>query len=67
MEERSKLNGNIERAKSIRIRNSQRAKYNNKDKEANQSMQQDKRKWADDLASEAEKAARSKLMTKAEP
>ena len=56
VEERKKLKSNIEQAKSSRIKE----EYRTKDKEVKKSMRnmrKDKRKWADELASEAERAA----------
>ena len=51
------LKGNMEQAKSVRIKSNLKTEYRNKDKEVKKSMRQDKRKWAENLASEAEEAA----------
>ena len=57
VEERRKLKSNCEQAKSNIIKQNLQEDYRNKDKEVKRSMRKDKRKWADDLASEAERAA----------
>jgi hypothetical protein len=57
VEERGRLKGNVEQAKSDRIKQNFRTQYRNKDKEVKKSMRKDKRKWVDDLATTAEKAA----------
>ena len=48
---------NVEQAKSNGIKQHLRAEYRNKDKEVKKSMRKDKRKWVNDLAQSAEKAA----------
>ena len=48
---------NVEQAKSNRIKQHLRAEYRNKDKEVKKSIRKDKRKWVNDLAQSAEKAA----------
>ena len=57
VEERGRLKGNVEQAKSNRIKQHLRAEYRNKDKEVKKSMRKDKRNWVNDLAQSAEKVA----------
>ena len=57
VEERKHLKNNIEQTKSDRIKQNYIDKYRCKDKEVKKSMRQDKRKWVDHLAIEAEEAA----------
>ena len=56
------LKNNIEQTKSDTIRQNYMDKYRCKDKEVKKSMRQDKRKWVDHLAMEAEEAARNGRM-----
>ena len=62
VEERKRLKNNIEKTKSDRIKQNYVDKYRCKDKEVKKSMRQDKRKWVDHLALEAEEAARNGRM-----
>ena len=57
VEERKQLKNTIEQTKSDRIKQNYMDKYRCKDKEVKKSMRQDKRKWVDHLATEAEEAA----------
>ncbi|XP_033103525.1 uncharacterized protein LOC117106274 [Anneissia japonica] len=57
VEERKSLKQNIEQAKSDRVRQIYTRKYRNKDKEVKRNLRKDKRKWIDNLALQAEKAA----------
>ena len=59
VEERKRLKINIEQTKSNRIKQNLKEKYRHTciDKEVKKSMRKDKRKWTDDLATKAEKAA----------
>ena len=57
VEGRKRLKNNIEQAKSDRIKQKVKDDYRNKDKEVKKSMRNDKRKWIDNLATNAEKAA----------
>ena len=61
VEERKRLKNNIEQTKSDRIKQNYMNKY--RCKEVTKSMRQDKRKWVDHLAMEAEEAARNGRMT----
>ena len=60
--ERKRLKNNIEQTKSDRIKQNYMYKYRCKDKEVKKSMRQDKRKWVDHHAMEAEEAARNGRM-----
>ena len=60
VEERKRLKNNIEQTKSDRIKQNYMDRC--KDKEVKKSMTQDKRKWVDHLAMEAEEAARNGRM-----
>ena len=62
VEERKRLKNNIEQTKSDRIKQNYMDKYRCKDKEVKKSMRQDKRKWVDHLAMEAEEAAHNGRM-----
>ena len=62
VEERKRLKNNTEQTKSERIKQNDMDKYRCKDKEVKKSMRQDKRKWVDHLAVEAEEAARNGRM-----
>ena len=62
VEERKQPKNNIELTKSDRIKQNYMDKYRCKDKEVKKSMRQDKRKWVDHLAMEAEEAARNGRM-----
>ena len=62
VEERKQLKNNIEQTNSDRIKQNYMDKYRCKHKEVKKSMRQDKRKWADHLALEAEEAARNRRM-----
>ena len=59
---KKRLKNNIEQTKSDRIKQNYMDKYRCKDKEVKKSMRQDKRKWVDHLAMEAEEAARNGRM-----
>ena len=54
VEERKQLKNTIKLTKSDRIKQNYMDKYRCKDKEVKKSMRQDKRKWVDHLAMEAE-------------
>ena len=62
VEERKRLKNNIEQTKSDWIKQNYTDKYRCKDKEMKKSMRQDKRKWVDHFAMEAEEAARNGRM-----
>ena len=62
VKESKRLKNNIEQTKSDRIKQNYMDKYRCKDKEVKKSMRQDKRKWVDHLAMEAEEAARNGRM-----
>ena len=62
VKESTRLNNNIEQTKYDRIKQNCMDKYRCKDKEVKKSMRQDKRKWVDHLAMEAEEAARNGRM-----
>ena len=51
------MKGNVEQAKSDRIKQTLNEQYKVKDKEVKKSMMRDKRVWVDDLAKLAEAAA----------
>ena len=56
------MKNNIEQTKSDRIKQNYMDKYRCKDKEVKKSTRQDKRKWVDHLAMEAEEATRNGRM-----
>ena len=59
VDERKRLKEKINAVRSERIKERLGKEYSDKDKEVKKSMRRDKRKWIDDLAKEAEKAAQT--------
>ena len=57
VEERKQLKQHITNSRSERVKRHLRSKYSDKDKEVKRSMRDDRRKWTDDLVTEAERAA----------
>ena len=62
LEERKRPKNNTKQKKSDRIKQIYMDKYRCTDKEVKKSMRQDKRKWVDHFAMEAEEAARNGRM-----
>ena len=56
IDERKVLKKKVEDAKSHRIKDQKRTEFTEKAREVKRSLQRDKRKWADNLAREAETA-----------
>ena len=59
IEERKILKKKVDDAKSARIKNQKRVEYTKKAKQVKASLQRDRRKWANNLAHEAEMSAQS--------
>ena len=57
VEERKQIKEHITSSRSERVKRHLRNKYSDKDKEVKRSMRDDRRKWTDDLVTEAERAA----------
>ena len=62
VDEREKLNKKILSTRSERVRNQLRAKYVEKNREVKRSIKADKKRWLDNVANEAEEAARNQHM-----
>ena len=62
VEERKRPKNNTEQTKSDRIKQNYMDKYRCKDKELKKSTRQDKRKWVDQLAMDAEEATHNGRM-----
>ena len=57
VEERKHLKQQITNSRSERVKRNLRSKYSDRDKDIKRSMRNDKRKWTEDLMTEAERAA----------
>ena len=62
LKERRKLKRKIDDARSVRLKNKARNEYREKDKEIKRSLRKDKRNWINNIAQEAEDAARQGQM-----
>ena len=62
VDQREEINKKILGTRSERVKRQLRAKYTEKDREVKRSIKPDKRKWMENIASEAEEAARSQHM-----
>ena len=62
IDQREEINRRILSTKSDRIKNQQRKKYVEKDREVKRSIKSDKRKWMEHISSSAEEAARNQHM-----
>ena len=59
VDERKELKKKVDDSKSVRIKERRKVEYTEKAREVKRSLQQDKRKWADELAGDAEAAAQA--------
>lgn len=62
VDQRNAINKKILGTHSERVKNRLRSKYAEKNKEGKKSIKSDKRKWLDNIASQAEEAVRSQHM-----